>query len=210
MVQGVLPLFPLNVVLFPGSSLPLHIFEGRYKLLIGECLKKEGMEFGINLVTGEKLSFIGCTAVTGKVLKRYDDGKLDLVVHGARRYSLHSFDENSAPYVLGHVTFFREEADAVDMKLREETIGLYNRLVQTVHEHRVPTLAPNEGTHLVSFIMAQKIGMSLRERQELLEMHSENARLQRVMSYLIDVVPRLKHSQEIQRIANNDGYLTHS
>ena len=210
MNQEVLPLFPLNVVLFPGSSLPLHIFEDRYKVLIGECLEKEEKEFGINLVAGEKLSFVGCTAVADKVLKRYDDGRLDIVVHGARRYSLHSLDENSAPYYVGHVTFFPEEADDVDKKLRGETIILYNRLVKTVYDNRVPELPATGSLPFVSFVMAQKVGMSLRERQELLEMHSENARLQRVMSYLIDVVPRLKHSQEVHRIASNDGYLTHS
>ena len=210
MVQDLLPLFPLNVVLFPASSLPLHIFENRYKILIQECLQKLGMAFGINLVTGEKLSFVGCTAVASKVLKRYDDGRLDIVVDGARRYELHSLEKDSAPYFVGHVTYFPDEADDVDKKLLREAIMLYNRLVKKAYEDRLPELSFEESSQLVLFVMARKIGMSLRERQELLEMKSENARLRRVRSYLVDVMPRLKHSHERQRIAGNDGYVTNS
>lgn len=210
MVEELIPLFPLNVVLFPGSSLPLHIFEHRYRVLIRECLEQSGMEFGINFVDGEKLSLVGCAARVREVVKRYDDGRCDVIVDGSRRYKLSNIEKDKAPYDVGQVTFFSEETDAVDMDLLLETTGLYNHLVRVVREnwpHHFPATAVSP---MVSFVMAQKIGMSLRERQQLLEMHAENERLRRIQSYLSDVLPRLKYSQEIQRIISNDGYITNS
>ena len=87
MSEQLLPLFPLQVVLFPHSLLPLHIFEDRYKLLIRECVT-EKTEFGINLVQDGTLADVGCTAVVTTIVRRYDDGKMDIVVQGRQRYLL--------------------------------------------------------------------------------------------------------------------------
>lgn len=207
MAEEMLPLFPLKVVLFPGSALPLHIFEDRYRILVRECLEKSGMEFGINLVEGEKLSFVGCTAVVREVVKRYEDGRFDIVVEGMRRYKLHGMDQDKAPYYVGRVTFLEDETDEVDMTLLNETADLYNRLVKSVYENRLLHISATIASRPISFVMAQKIGMALRGRQDLLEMRSENERLRSVHGYLADVVPKLKRSQEVQRIINNDGYI---
>lgn len=210
MAEEMLPLFPLNVVLFPDSALSLHIFEDRYRILVRECLEKQGMEFGINLVEEERLSFIGCTAVVREVLKRYEDGRFDIVVEGIRRYELHGMYQDKAPYHVGRVTFLEDETDEVDTALLNETTKLYNRLVKSVYENRLLHISATIASGPVSFVMAQKIGMALRERQNVLEMRSENDRLRSVHSYLAGVVPELKHVQEVQRIINNDGYIINS
>jgi Lon protease-like protein len=82
-----LPLFPLGVVLLPGMSLPLHIFEERYKLMIAECLEHEG-EFGIVLSNGERMESAGCTAAVRRVLRRYPDGRMDVLTVGKRRFRI--------------------------------------------------------------------------------------------------------------------------
>ena len=202
-----LPLFPLNVVLFPKSALSLHIFEERYKTLIGECLNKRGMEFGINFVDGENLSPVGCTAVVKETVQRYEDGRLDIIVEGQRRYELRQIDETVAPYVVGHVAFLHDEPAQIDKLLLEKTIDLYNQIVQVVYKGSLPKLSADSGRHDVSFVMAQKAGMDLRQRQDLLETTSENKRLQKLHEYLAGVIPMLQHVNEVQRIVNNDGYI---
>ncbi|HMK38660.1 MAG TPA: LON peptidase substrate-binding domain-containing protein, partial [Bacteroidota bacterium] len=73
-----LPLFPLNVVLFPRSALPLHIFEERYKVLINECVER-GTPFGVALAREKGMADVGCSAVVSSVTRRYDDGRMDIV-----------------------------------------------------------------------------------------------------------------------------------
>ncbi len=83
MQQELLPLFPLQVVLLPQAHIPLHIFEDRYKEMFGEILRNRG-EFGV-VRAGEKgIVNTGCTATVEKVLKRYTDGRLDLLTIGRR------------------------------------------------------------------------------------------------------------------------------
>ncbi len=133
MSERSLPLFPLQVVLFPGSSLPLHIYEERYKTLIGDVL--DGLrEFGINLVTDKKIAEIGCTATVARILTRYDDGRLDVIVEGRRRYRLNRYDSGAAPYLTGWVTDIPASGEKPDASLSKETNVLYDRL-RMLHRH---------------------------------------------------------------------------
>ena len=76
------PLFPLGLVLLPGEVVPLHIFEDRYKLMIGECLEGES-EFGIVWLSDDGLKEVGCSARIARVLERFEDGRLNILVEGA-------------------------------------------------------------------------------------------------------------------------------
>src|SRR5881396_2113985 len=82
-----LPLFPLHVVLFPGGVLPLHIFEERYKEMIGEAIRNKA-EFGVMLATSGGIANIGCSAVVEQVIKDYPDGRQDILTRGKRRFEL--------------------------------------------------------------------------------------------------------------------------
>src|SRR5262245_51929210 len=82
-----LPLFPLDVVLYPGQPLPLHIFEDRYKEMIGECLDSKS-EFGVVRLKDNAIPNVGCTATITNVVKRYDDGRLDIETTGLRRFEV--------------------------------------------------------------------------------------------------------------------------
>ena len=96
MQQGLLPLFPLEVVLMPGGHLPLHIFEERYKEMIGEALRDK-TEFGIVLVNGGGLAETGCTATIEGVLREYPDGRLDIVCSGASTGNVMLFEQQPRP-----------------------------------------------------------------------------------------------------------------
>ena len=99
-----IPLFPLGVVLLPGMRLPLHIFEERYKLMISECLA-DGRPFGLVYFDGDSIHAIGCTARVTEVIKRYDDGRMDIITRGERRFVVEEFIEEKT-YMEGQAIFF--------------------------------------------------------------------------------------------------------
>ena len=206
MSEELLPLFPLQVVLFPESRLPLHIFEDRYKTLINECIGAD-REFGINLATGSDLAGVGCTARVVAVLKVYDDGKMDVVVEGKRRYRLVHRESLQAPYLLGRVEFFTSDPEEPDRELAGRTIRLYNELVTLVYRDTVERIDEALAGPEISFLIGQKAGMDLAQRQHLLELKSENQRLQLLHDYLQAVLPKLEQAGEIERVIRSDGYL---
>ena len=108
-VEKTIPLFPLGLVLLPQTPLPLHIFEERYKMMIGECLK-QNKQFGIVYYNGTDIQTAGCTAGILKVLKRYDDGRLDILTRGDERFIIQEMVD-AKPYLEARVTFFDDEEE---------------------------------------------------------------------------------------------------
>ena len=201
-----LPLFPLQVVLFPGSALPLHIFEDRYKTLIKECIASSG-EFGISLIQEGELQSVGCTAAVVAVVHTYEDGRLDIIVEGRRRYTVERLESDTAPYAVGFVRFLEGPAEETDGALSAETIALYNELVVRVYRGAVPEINLEASVPDLSFRLAQKAGMELLERQRLLETGSENERLKLLRDHLRATLPKLDQIEEVQRVVRTDGYL---
>jgi Lon protease-like protein len=109
-----LPLFPLHSVLCPGVALPLHIFEERYRLMIGRCVER-GEPFGVVLIregrdTGPldgRIASVGSTAIISEV-KRYPDGRLDIMTVGGRRFHITAVDSAQEPYLVGEVEILEE------------------------------------------------------------------------------------------------------
>jgi Lon protease-like protein len=109
-----LPLFPLHSVLCPGVALPLHIFEERYRLMVGRCLDR-GEPFGVVLIregreTGPldgRIASVGSTAIISEV-KRYPDGRLDIMTVGGRRFHISAVDSDHEPYLVGEVEILEE------------------------------------------------------------------------------------------------------
>ena len=98
-----IPLFPLNVVLLPGATLPLHIFEPRYKDMVKNCLEEKS-EFGMVLALPKGVAKVGCTAEILEVVKRYHDGRTDIVTVGRAPFRVvELFDEN--PLLEGQVDY---------------------------------------------------------------------------------------------------------
>src|SRR3712207_1754110 len=107
-----IPLFPLNVVLMPGAPLPLHIFEERYKQMVNECLEEES-EFGMVLADEAGTRRVGCTARIVELVERYEDGRMLILVEGARRFRLNSI-LTGKPYYVGEVEYLEEEQEEED------------------------------------------------------------------------------------------------
>lgn len=203
----IIGLFPLNIVLFPGSSYPLNIFKDRYKTLIQEAvsLKKH---FGINLVDGGKMFQVGCMAQVTEVIQTDDDGRMDIIVTGTDRYTVTTFHTEAAPYLTAETEMFDDEEPKPEYGLLESTISSYNQLVESVYGEAEDLLDPSDWlAGGASFRMAQKSGLELAVRQQLLEMRSENDRLAILNHYLNEILPKIKEVEKFQMIVRNDGYV---
>src|SRR3954453_1652569 len=104
------PLFPLGIVLLPTEVVPLHIFEERYKLMIGECLESQS-EFGIVWLSDDRLSDVGCTARVTQVLEEFEDGRMNVLVAGGRPFTL-TRRIDDMPYPAGEIELLDDEVPA--------------------------------------------------------------------------------------------------
>lgn len=205
-LSEILPLFPLNVVLFPQSQLHLHIFEDRYKILISECVTYDSF-FGINFVHESDIRPVGCTAAVKQVLKRYEDGRMDIIVEGRRRYRLHNMVDAPHPYHCGRISWVEDHAEETDEALRRTAVRLHNEFVRTVFTGMVEQVDPEDIRKTRSFHLVQKAGMELQQRHTMLAMQSENQRLGFLVRHLESVMPLLSSRKSVKTFARNDGYI---
>jgi len=200
-----LPLFPLRVVLFPGGQLPLHIFEDRYKEMIGEAIKEQ-TEFGILLATGKGLASVGCTAFVEKVLREFPDGRLDILTRGRRRFELLLVNEERS-FLRGSVEFLEdhpaEPASPLESKDREQAIAGYNECRRLSSE--LPLAGADLENPALSFLLAEPVA-DLAFRQTILGAHSEAERLKQLAEYLPKHVARELHVQKIKAVAPRNGH----
>jgi hypothetical protein len=207
MQPGLLPLFPLEVVLMPGGHLPLHIFEERYKEMIGEALREKS-EFGIVLVTGKGLAESGCTASIEGVLREYPDGRIDIVTQGRRRFEILLVNEERN-FLCGAVEFFDDEPESGPgpVEARKIAIDAYN-LLQSVWKNQ-----PLEDAGLtdprVSFRLARAV-KDLEFRQTLLITRSEEERIRKLAGYLPRFAEHVRREQAIKDAAPRNGHAHHN
>ena len=201
-------LFPLNIVVFPESSVPLHIFEPRYKELVNTALDGH-KDFGINLVDSARLYQTGCTVEVSEISRRYPDGRLDVIVTGKQRYTLRSLREGEELYYVGIVDYFSDDEDEpVDTSLRAECITLYNELIEIVYPGAADEYVLDVvSTVVASFVIAQKAGLDILRKQELLEIRSENRRLEILQDYMERLLPDLREKRRLQDVIMSDGYI---
>src|SRR5205823_9944465 len=124
------PLFPLGLVLLPTELVPLHIFEERYRVMIGECLDR-GTEFGIVWLSDNGLKDVGCSARVTRLLKRMDDGRMDVLVQGVAPFRLLRRIED-LPYPAGDVELLDDAEVEADATTATDARDLYADLVERV------------------------------------------------------------------------------
>src|SRR5438093_3333192 len=126
-IQRDFPLFPLGLVALPSEIVPLHIFEDRYKTMIGECLDG-GSEFGIVWLADDGLRPIGCACEIAEVLERMPDGRLNLVARGTRPFRIEARQEELA-YPAGTVEFLDDREEELDAEAAAAAHAAYAELV---------------------------------------------------------------------------------
>jgi Lon protease-like protein len=202
MPSRLIPLFPLNVVVFPRTQLPLHIFEDRYKEMVGDAIR-DSSEFGIVLAKEDGIVNAGCTVAVQKVLQMYPDGRLDILAEGKRRFEIQSLNEEKS-FLQGEVTFFDdEEFAAVPGELRQQALDNYQELsrLANTREHSSPDLTDPQ----LSFQLAQAVP-DLDFLNGLLRQRSENGRLKQFNSFLADYIPRQRTIDRMKQLAPTNGF----
>jgi Lon protease-like protein len=202
MHEPLLPLFPLETVLLPGTPMPLHIFEERYKKMVGDSIANK-TEFGI-VQAGEKgILNIGCTATVEKVVQTYPDGRMDIIVTGRRRFEIILVDDNEV-FLRASVSYFDDEdTGAPPTELRAVTLDGLNAL-QTAQED-TERFVPDQRDPQLSF----KVAFFLHDlplRQMLLSLRSETERLKRLNDFLPDYVARMRRITHIRKVAPTNGH----
>lgn len=210
-----LPLFPLELVLFPGQTLALHIFEDRYKEMIGECLESQS-EFGIVLAKEDSIVNNGCTATVTSVTRRYDDGRLDIEVGGRRRFEVLFLDQDRA-YLRAAAEFFDDDeppgpaaVPGVSPSEAERTrvLELHAQVLDLLftdeaerHRHQADAKAPN-----LSFSLMAPLPVDNDFKQMLLSMRSETERMERVVECLEKLLAHLTLISKVRQRAGSNGH----
>ncbi|HEX8207461.1 MAG TPA: LON peptidase substrate-binding domain-containing protein [Solirubrobacteraceae bacterium] len=195
-----LPLFPLGIVALPGELVPLHVFEERYKTMIGECLEQDS-EFGIVWLSDDGLKTTGCACVVAQVLERMDDGRMNIVCRGTRPFRLVERVED-LPYPAGVVEWLEDKAEEADEPTLETARDAYNDLVEEATDEPAE---PERLAEMTAYDMAATVDFGLEAKQGLLDLRSENARLRLVTRLFRAAIKRLDFIERAQARARSNG-----
>ncbi|MCU0342858.1 MAG: LON peptidase substrate-binding domain-containing protein [Ignavibacterium sp.] len=202
-----IPIFPLNLVVFPDSKYPLHIFEERYKILIQKCLQ-ENSGFGIVASIDKKISDVGVYVKVTEILKTYINGELDIVVTGIERFLINSTSLHPDGYYLAEVEKYNDELIKVDTKLTDTLQNEFEEIVELANYKLDEAFWNNlNSAQLKSFKIAEKSGLSYEQQQELLILRNENERLLYLINYFLTIKDKVSSAESVKRIIMNDGYL---
>jgi Lon protease-like protein len=194
------PLFPLGIVALPHEYVPLHIFEERYRTMIGECLERES-EFGIVWQDEEGAKPVGCACEITEVLERMDDGRMNIVTRGTRPFRLVE-EQDDLPYPAGTIEFLADDPEEPDVDATASARDAYAELVEQATDKR---LAPEELGAMDSYAMAATVDFGLDAKQGLLDLRSENARLRLVLRLFRAATKRLDFIERAQARARSNG-----
>ncbi|MGC2473648.1 MAG: LON peptidase substrate-binding domain-containing protein [Candidatus Sulfotelmatobacter sp.] len=200
--MALLPLFPLELVLLPGTPLPLHIFEPRYKEMIGEC-RANSAPFGIVRALEEGIAEIGCTAEIVTVTKEYPDGRMDLVCEGRKRFEVLEVNRDR-PFLQAEVLLVPDEPAVAAQEERAKAIQLHLEILSLAGA--VQDLSAADQSQL-SFHLAGSLPLDLDFKQQLLSMRSEGQRLQAVSAYLEAILPKLRRASRAREKAGGNGHV---
>jgi ATP-dependent Lon protease len=202
-----IPLFPLNVVLLPGATLPLHIFEPRYRQMVRGCLD-ENSEFGLLLALPKGIVRVGCTAQVTEVLKRYKDGRMDIITVGRSPFRITQLVNADAyandALLEGDVDFLDDRDAGVDARLQSELTRLYE-VCHTLVFDDYPRNVAAEAAEYLSFVVASTLPLDLMWKQQLLELRSEADRQERLVGYLREWAPHLQKQEKSRARAGGSG-----
>jgi len=197
-----LPLFPLDLVLFPGVALPLHIFEPRYKEMIGECLANQA-SFGVVRALEQGIAEIGCTALIVKVTKKYPDGRLDLVAEGRDRFEVLELNRERS-FLRAEVMLIPDEPAAANKAETKRAVELHREILSLAGAAQD---SPETGQPLLSFSLAGSLPLDLDFKQNLLAMRSEAQRMPALVTHLESILPALRRVARAREKAGGNGHL---
>ena len=199
-----IPLFPLDLVLFPGAPLQLHIFEQRYREMVRECIHGK-CEFGIVRARREGLAIVGCTAQILATIKLYPDGRTDILCRGERRFEIESLQDGRS-FLQAEVDFLPEGKPVSSRRDREECAALHMEMIELSGEDisQFPQLNLNQP---IAFQLASTIPADLDFKQELLHLNSDSDRTERLVEFYRQILPKLHLGSMGSKIAARKGFV---
>ena len=198
-----IPLFPLDLVLFPGMPLPLHIFEPRYKQMIAVCLA-EKIEFGMILASEKGITTVGCTAEIVQTLKEYQDGRIDILTEGRTVFTLIEL-LSEKPYHEGIVEYLPEDATPQDATKEASLTQLFDQCHAAMFGRSWPG-AQRQSEIPLAYKMAARLPLTLEQKQALLEMRAGSDRRDFLLLRMTELLPRLARRQQARRNAGGNGH----
>ncbi|MFZ0814315.1 MAG: LON peptidase substrate-binding domain-containing protein [Candidatus Sulfotelmatobacter sp.] len=201
-MDALLPLFPLDVVLFPGTALPLHIFEPRYKEMIGEC-RAQHRRFGVVRALDQGLAEVGCTAEIITVVKEYPDGRLDLVSEGRKRFELLRINQERF-FLQAEVLMIDDDPGTSPQGEISRAIELHSELAAIAGTTQDISAADRLS---LSFHLAGSLPLDLDFKQKLLSLRSEPERLSLFISYLETIIPNIRRAAKARETAGGNGHV---
>jgi ATP-dependent Lon protease len=198
-----IPLFPLNIVVFPGEKLNLHIFEPRYKQLIKDCAE-EGGEFGIPPFLKEGISSVGTLIKILSIEKEYPAGEMDLKTKGIGTFRIEEFYQQlpGKPYAGGKITALENIEDediVIKLKINELLKQLYESL-------GLSTLFQNLPENYQIFEIGHQLGLTTEQEFEILVAESESTRQEIVLEHLMKVVPVVLETEKLKERVKLNGH----
>ena len=197
----ILPLFPLQLVVYPGERLALHIFEQRYRDLVLDC-QEQGITFGVPTYLDNQLAY-GTEVVLKEVVKQYATGESDIICTGRRIFKINEFIKKLPDhlYAGGEVTFI-ENKIVSDIRLQNELLVAINDLYTVLQVED----APNFSLPFTSYQVAHKVGLALEQEYHLLKIPTETERLQYIIGHLAITIPVVKQMNRTKEVIKLNGH----
>jgi len=189
-------------VLFPGTPLPLHIFEPRYKEMIGECLV-QNRTFGVVRAGEQGLADVGCTAEVVTVVKEYEDGRLDIVTEGRKRFELVRVDQERS-FLRAEVLMLEDDPAMPSQEDTDRARQLHSELLAMAGARQDLSAADPSA---LSFYLAGSLPLDLDFKQKLLSLRSEPERLTLLISYLEQLIPKIHRAARAKEKAGGNGHV---
>jgi Lon protease-like protein len=200
---SLLPLFPLDLVLFPGASLPLHIFEPRYREMISECLDQK-KSFGVVRAKEEGVAEIGCTAEIITVARKYPDGRMDIVTEGRERFEVIQVNQERA-FLQAEVLYLQDEPEHASAEEIAQAVQLQGEILELASS---ASANPSAGAGpQLAFNLVGPLPLDLDFKQTLLGLKSEAERIRAVISYFEAVLPNLRRTVRVRQKAGGNGHV---
>ncbi len=189
-----LPMLPLQSIFYPGETVPLHIFEERYKQLIADC-RNNAITFGIPVYINNHLEY-GAEVQLVEVVNTYDTGEMDITCVARQIFKLKTFETHKEGklYPEGAIKFIEIDYEA-DEVLKAEVLQSINKL----YDEMGVTYTPIPLEKFNSYILAHKIGLSFEQEYDLLKITKENDRLLYLKNHLVGTIAVLKEVQRTKK-----------
>lgn len=197
-----LAIFPLQLALFPGEAIPLHIFEPRYRQLIAEC-RDEGIHFGIPTYSQGNLAAYATEVELVNIVKTYETGEMDIVVRGTRVFHIVEVQQEvPGKLYSGAKVEYPENAPTFDGATRTKLLEKFEELFKLVEEKK-PEI--DEQAFGLAYAVAPHVGLALWQRVELLSMSAERTRQEFLLAHLEKAVSAIRAQKGPKTIARGNG-----